>query len=508
LKAILNELRLHGDYSTLGEKTNYYLAADNPVQLYKRILLRYQQDYENDRIGLVKDAMSYLWAARRGLTEHELLWILGSQNEPLARGRCSAFLSAIHDSFVDRSGLLNFSNSYLREAVEQIYLPGQEQKRKAHIRLAKHFHIDGNFESYPRQIDEYPWQLARACEWESLAEILAMPRIIKWLRNLNPSDSREYWAQIEKNSKFRMVEYFKTSLEKDKDYSGAGAGEMFDLLFEKGHQEKACSLLRKAIGKGETSNTPEELQNLMRRLAEVHAKLGEIEQAMRLFREQADMCRRIGNQAGLAAALGGQAILMHRKGQEAGALALLKQVERIAISIHSNNHLANCFNNKALVLRGMGDVAGALASLEDATRLAKESGDVIAEITVLGNQALIQDQEGAFDAAILTSEKQEALCRRFDIRNMLANCLQNQAGYLRNAKRGLDALHKNEEAVALYSYSSDCSTLATVLLNQAAFQSYCGLFKDSKQTLQRAREIVLKLGSSALLQRLHKMENK
>ena len=60
------------------ERIEYYLAATEVDGLYERILDRWQQDYEQDRPDLVREAMSLLWAARRGLSEVELLDLLGS----------------------------------------------------------------------------------------------------------------------------------------------------------------------------------------------------------------------------------------------------------------------------------------------------------------------------------------------------------------------------------------------------------------------------------------------
>ena len=55
------------------ERIDHYLAAATIDDLYERVLSRYEEDYERERPGLVGEAMSLLWAARRGLSETELL---------------------------------------------------------------------------------------------------------------------------------------------------------------------------------------------------------------------------------------------------------------------------------------------------------------------------------------------------------------------------------------------------------------------------------------------------
>lgn len=77
LRTVLDELRQHGDHFTIGEVIDRYLAANTLDELLALVLERYERDFERDRPGLVRDAMRALWAARRGLTEPELLDCLG-----------------------------------------------------------------------------------------------------------------------------------------------------------------------------------------------------------------------------------------------------------------------------------------------------------------------------------------------------------------------------------------------------------------------------------------------
>jgi len=86
LRSLLDELRIYGDHFTLSDKVDYYLAAKTADELFVRILERYEQDYEHDVTGLVRDSMSLLWAARKGLSEAELLDLLGNDGSALPPG--------------------------------------------------------------------------------------------------------------------------------------------------------------------------------------------------------------------------------------------------------------------------------------------------------------------------------------------------------------------------------------------------------------------------------------
>ena len=69
-----------------------YLAAETLDDLLELVLARYERDFEADRPGLIADAFRAVWAARRGLTEPELLDLLGGAGAavtPCGRRWCS-----------------------------------------------------------------------------------------------------------------------------------------------------------------------------------------------------------------------------------------------------------------------------------------------------------------------------------------------------------------------------------------------------------------------------------
>ena len=83
--------------------------------------------------------MSLLQSARRGLSETELLELLGNGGVPLPRAHWAPLALAAESMLVNRSGLIRFSHDYVREAVRQKYLPGPRSRRALHRRLADHF---------------------------------------------------------------------------------------------------------------------------------------------------------------------------------------------------------------------------------------------------------------------------------------------------------------------------------------------------------------------------------
>jgi len=210
LKALLDEMRVYGDYDTLQNRIDHYLEATTIDDLYKKILERYEDDYEreSEQKGMVRRAMSFIWAARRGLTETELRELLGSKDKPIPPAYWSPLYLAAEESLVSRSGLLNFFHDYLRKAVEDKYFCDTEQKRLAHLRLADYFDrraLDG------RKADELPWQLKEAQEWERLKDCITdIPMFLILKADATQYELMGYWLDI--GNRFDMVASYNTAL--------------------------------------------------------------------------------------------------------------------------------------------------------------------------------------------------------------------------------------------------------------------------------------------------------
>jgi len=205
LTTLLNELRLFGSHEELDQRIGWYLQAANPFQLYGKVIARWEQDY-----GMVRESLVRLWAARRGLSETELLESLGTEGAPLPRALWSPLFLAASDALVNRGGLLTFAHDFLREAVREAYLPTTDDQKRAHRTLAAYFHRQPQS---PRQLDELPWQWQEAAEWQSLADLLAQPDFFDALWDKNRFEVKAYWARIETNSPLRMEQVYAAVIE-------------------------------------------------------------------------------------------------------------------------------------------------------------------------------------------------------------------------------------------------------------------------------------------------------
>ncbi|HQZ66358.1 MAG TPA: DUF4062 domain-containing protein, partial [Planctomycetaceae bacterium] len=71
LRVLLNELRVFGLHEKLNERIDWYLEAKDPNALYRKVIARWEEAYDEGTV-LVGNTVSLLWAARRGLSEAEL----------------------------------------------------------------------------------------------------------------------------------------------------------------------------------------------------------------------------------------------------------------------------------------------------------------------------------------------------------------------------------------------------------------------------------------------------
>ncbi|MEK6258847.1 MAG: tetratricopeptide repeat protein [Planctomycetota bacterium] len=194
LRVLLNELRVFGRHEKLGERINWYLEARDPYELYRKVIARWEEVY-SDGTNLVRDTLSLIWAARRGLSEAELTEALGQHDRPLPSAVWSPLHLAMSDALVTRSGLLTFAHNFLRTAVRDTYLPDEPQQQSAHRQLAKYFQQEPQTWSN-RKLDELPWQLAKAQEWQSLHDTLTVQNCFLGLQRRDEYELLGYWLQL------------------------------------------------------------------------------------------------------------------------------------------------------------------------------------------------------------------------------------------------------------------------------------------------------------------------
>jgi tetratricopeptide (TPR) repeat protein len=426
LRVLLDELRLFGVQAQLDERIGYYLEAASPDELYEKVLGRCEQDYERDRPGLVRSALTLLWAARRGLSEIELLEMLGAQGQPLPGAFWSPLSLALEGSLLSRGGLIGFAHPYLRQAVQDRYLTTEAARRSAHMQVAGYFNAR---ELDRRKVDEQAWQLAQAQAWQPLYDLLTGLPFFKAAWDENEFEVKAYWARLENDSNLRMVSGYKQVLDSPGDYQDYVI-TVSKLLRALGHVDESQSLGTYLIEHYRQSGERHHLQAWLGEQALILYDRGDLDGALALDKEEELICRELGHRAGVAASLVDQANILQTRGMLDEALRLQKEGAAIFRELGYKQGLAISLGNQGLILYARGDLDGAMRLNEQGERLAREMGDKDELQRTLANQAAVFQMGGSLDQAMTLYKEEESLCRELGNKAGLQRAYNNQASIL------------------------------------------------------------------------------
>ena len=494
LRALLDELRLFGIYEQLDQRIDACLKATTIPALYEIILGRCEQDYERDRPGLIGDSMSLLWVARRGLSEAELMELLGSHGQPLPRAYWSPFYLAMEQSFTNRGGLVGFFHDYLRQAIQNRYLPTQANQQKKHLFLADYF------ESQPpqtnRRIDELPWQLAQAGEWQRLYSLLANLDFISTAWKNNQFEVKSYWTQVESNSPYRMLKAYESVIKSPDPSRDIETWILGILLADSGYASEALSLRSYLVEHFRKIGDLDGLQSSLNNQALILKTRGDLDGAMALHKEQERICRQTGNLYGLQLSLGNQANILYAQGDLDGAMALHKEEERICRQFGDLDDLQGSLNNQALILRDRGDLQGAMGLHKEQERICRQLGNLDGLQRSLGNRAHILYDRGDLDGTMALLKEKEHICRQLGDLNDLQSSLGAQALVLkhRGDLDGAMALHKEQERICrqlgnLDDLSVSLGNQALILKHRGDLNGAMGLHKEQERICRQLGDL-------------------
>ena len=466
LAVLLDELRWKGDYATLGPTIDGYLAVEDIAELYGRVLDRCEENYGQDRPGLVKDAMSVLWAAREGLTEDELMELLGEGGKRLPHALWSPFELAADAVIMSRSGLVGLRNRQVRRAVEGKYLNSPEHCRAAHLRLAAYF---SDSDHNRRRAIEMPWQLAQAEQWAELYDALSDEQMLIDIWDEEPWDLHHYWAEVTRHTKWSMADGYRAIIEHPGKHPRS-AGLVAQLLVRGGYLHEALPLARHLVDQARRDrdagrlvvalnnlspilaaqgdldarlDCAQELEDVAREIGDKmgiagalatrgggYVVRGEFEKAIGLYREEEQLRRKLGDRDGLQYCLGNQAQILVDQADLDAALELRREQERLCREVGNLHGLRIALGTQAVIHRMWGNLETAMQLHREEEELSRETGDKVGLQVSLCNQALIIQTRGDLDTALAMFRKQEQICRELGVLQDLATSLNNQAGIL------------------------------------------------------------------------------
>ena len=355
LRTVLEELRQVGCFDVLPAQVARYLEADNPRELFLRVIERWQADFDGkdaekdeQTIDLVRRALTTLWAARQGLSEPEWLDLLGDQNGPLPRALWTPLFFALEPHLSRRESLYVYGHSFLRQAVEARFLTSPGSQHAVHVAVADYFeHHPAQKGMTPRKAAEWPHQLFTAEAWDRLEACLTdIPLFLALYNDTTKWELTAYWHPLRRAGR-HMGDCYTAAYRHFIDKAAHAhnrdlPNRLGGFLLENGLYPAAEPLLRRALeayhqGLGEshpsTLNTAHNLALLFDRTDRMTEAEGLYRHilAIRKTTPTSDIAGELSTSSALAT-------LLSRKGDHAGAAELHGDALSVSARLYGTQH--------------------------------------------------------------------------------------------------------------------------------------------------------------------------
>jgi tetratricopeptide (TPR) repeat protein len=457
LRTVLSELRQHGDHFTLGALIEQLLAAPTPDDLLELVFTRYERDFERDRPGLVRDAFSALFAARKGLSEPELLDLLGTNGEPLPHAMWAPLFLAAEDGLVTAGGYLRFATDVHRQAVRDRYTPGPP----AHAQLASYFRTQP---LGTRVVDELPWHQLAAGDMDGLVGTISDLAFTNLAYRRSLPDLRRLWTRAEAAGRTMTDGY--APLIASPSVDPDAAWQVARLITDAGHLDAGIRMHRFLVEHARGQNT-KALSSALVNLGSAQWLHGDLDGADASLAEAVDVERPAGNTPALRAALGNLAMVRRDRGDLAGANALFTDEEAQCRAASDQQGLQASLNNQAQLARQQGDTARAMACAEEMDRICHDLGDHVLIARADAVRATLLSDVGRIEEALPLYRSHADMCRDLgDLRGLTENLL-DQATDLQRLGRMDEGTAAGTEAEQHARTVGDLTLLARVLAVRA-----------------------------------------
>ncbi len=487
LQLVLDELRLFGVYERLDERIQTYLQAPDISQLYNLILDRYEQDYDRGRQRLTREALSLLWAARRGLSEQELREILGTEGGPLPQALWAPFFLAVETALVNRSGMLTFGHPYLRQAVRDKYLADEASQRKAHLRLADYFDPLRYLSEHADE--ELPWQLVRAQDWQRLHELLSDLELLERLMLYDSYQAVSCWGELQSNSSFTPVATYRPVIEAPQRHVLSAAAVAM-LLDHTGYPAEAAAIHEILADRFRRNGNLQRLGGSLEKLAVIYYQRGELDRAWALEQELYEVYRKLGNKEEQVSTLIGMADIEYMRMHLDAAEALYTEASRMAAALGDPEIETAALTGRAKILYSRGRFDEAMPLFQELERRYLAEGNLVGVSYALGNQGDVLRQRGDLKGALACYLKSEALYERHGDLTLLGDALGGQAGIAEREGRGEEAMRLYRRCEQIFRGLGNPASTAFALLGRARLTARGGSPSDALAVAEEARSLI------------------
>jgi nephrocystin-3 len=538
LRTLAEELRLFGVHEQLRERLDYYLTSQTVDDLFERVLERVEQGCGTKQ---VRKAMEGIWASRAGLSEQE---IQGFAN--LKPAEWAPIRHALDDSLLESGGRITFAHDYMRLAVSDRYLAGNNTlpdegqspealklRRKAHIELAKWFDTRLEEEqkrgkgtkgkasksrktsaptSRPadaRSAEEVPWQYQQARDWRSLKAYLTRRDMFEAVYAYRSEEELlGCWLDIEAHTRARIEEEYEKAwtgwkLRRAEEITGDFASALSSVLSDAGRYLSpfAYELARLSLRIETTVYGPDspQVSGRLGGLAKILQDKGDYGAAEPLYRRALAIAEKAlgAEHPETGTCMNNLARLLHDKGDYESAEPLYRRALASAEKTIGEEHFdtGTSLNNLALLLEDKGDYEGAELLYRRALHIAKKAQGSEHPGTgiILDNLACLLRAKGDYLTAETLSRRALAIAEKVQgaehpvtgLRlSNLAGLLQDKGDYA-----GAELLFRRALAIGQKAQGAEHPGTGVSLNNLASLLEAKGDYEAAEPLYRRALEI-------------------
>eukprot|EP01105_Mastigella_eilhardi_P019218 TRINITY_DN450_c0_g1_i3.p1 TRINITY_DN450_c0_g1~~TRINITY_DN450_c0_g1_i3.p1 ORF type:complete len:1376 (-),score=324.64 TRINITY_DN450_c0_g1_i3:50-4144(-) len=184
LRTFVDEIKVHGKFETLDLRIAQCSHARDIPELFGLVLARIEGDLQRAVSSSVGPCLVLTYLARRGLTEGEMMGILG-----LSQVAWSELAIALADLLDSKSGFLNFTHDYVRQAVVTRYVtPATTTLHRK--KLISYFR---DMSVCARSCEELPFHLQQGAYFDELAACITNTTIFFMLVEEEKFDLYRYF---------------------------------------------------------------------------------------------------------------------------------------------------------------------------------------------------------------------------------------------------------------------------------------------------------------------------
>lgn len=418
LITLLNEVRHTGRFELLTGQLQDLLTCPDTPALFEKVLTRIDEDYDEQHNALPERTLSLIDASPDGLTEGELIPLLGDVPQAVF----IPLLLALEPYTVLNSGAVTISSPEFRNAVREHYHLDDPKRTENQKQLIGWFTAHPET---PRRNTVLPRLLYELQDHVSLCALLSDPEILSEIWQRNKFEAKSCWTAVSQNGEDPMAAYRRLLTAPDQIDSEtlSSLGEMFAEL---GANKEAKAAFSTLLSKEKVQN--DKLKGTVYGLlGNIFQREGRFSEAENFYKQKYALSRRIGDRYEQQRALGNIGLIRLAQGDPAEARKAFEQVLSLAGSLNQRDAQQIALGNLGNIAFAEGDTAKAQELYEKQKNISLDSGNIAGLINACGALGLLYLKMKHFPEAESEFKIQEAESRRISAADGLSVALGNRA---------------------------------------------------------------------------------